>query len=284
MNLFRSLLTLLILLNLSACASIISSATQKMADNLSLAMLNQDDLEIAKAGTPAYLIMIESLVEGDPENVSLLLSASRLYGSYTSAFVEDKERARRLANKSLSFAQKAVCIDLKDLCKASDARLDEFQQTLGDIHARDQPLLFAYAAAWAGWLQDNTDDWNAVAQIPKLNAMLQRSVELDEGYDNGAAYLYLGVLASQIPPSLGGRPEQGRAYFEKALELSDGKNLMAKVLFAEHYSRLVFDQGLHDQLLKDVLAADPHIPEFTLINTLAQQRAALLLAESPEFF
>ena len=40
----------------------------------------------------------------------------------------------------------------------------------------------------------------------------------------------------------------------RAVEISGGRNLMAKVLFARHYARLVFDQGLHDRLLGEVLA------------------------------
>ena len=289
MKMTRYLFTFLLLIpiligNLSGCASIISSATQKMADNLSLAMLNQNDLGIVKAGSPAYLIMIDSLIEGDPNNVSLLISGSKLYGSYTSAFVEDEERSKRLADKSLSFARRALCLDLKALCNKLDSKLDEIKPVLNTIKKKQQPLLFAFASAWAGWIQVNTDDWNAIAQIPKLTAMLKRSVELDESYDSGGAYLYLGVLASQIPPSLGGKPEEGRNYFEKALRLSEGKNLMVNVLFAEHYTRLVFDQDLHDQLLKTVLAANQAEPGLTLINTLAKKRAAALLAESPDYF
>ncbi len=284
MNMTRLFLISFLIINLSGCASIISSATQKMADNLSLAMLNQNDLDIVKAGSPAYLIMIDSLIEGDPDNVSLLISGSKLYGSYTSAFVEDEERSKRLAEKSLSFAHRALCIDLKTLCQKLDSKLDEIQPVLNKVKLKQQPLLLAYASAWAGWIQVNTDDWNAIAQIPKLTAMLKRSVELDENYDSGSAYLYLGVLASQIPPSLGGKPEQGRAYFEKALTLSEGKNLMVNVLFAEHYTRLVFDQDLHDQLLKTVLTANQAEPGYTLINTLAKKRASELLAESPDYF
>ena len=119
-----------------------------------------------------------------PDNVSLLLSGSKLYGSYTSAFVEDEERSKRLAEKSLSFAHRALCIDLKALCQKLDSKLDEIQPVLNKVKLKQQPLLFAYASAWAGWIQVNTDDWNAIAQIPKLTAMLKRSVELDENYDN----------------------------------------------------------------------------------------------------
>ena len=76
----------------------------------------------------------------------------------------------------------------------------------------------------------------------------------------------------------------GRRHFERALELSEGKNLMVKVLYARHYARLVFDRELHDRLLREVLAAPAEAPGLTLINTLAQRQAKELLAGSADYF
>jgi hypothetical protein len=275
---------LLIMPLLSGCVSLVSSATQKMADNLTMAMLNQNDLETVKAGAPAYLIMLDSLIEGDPDNSNMLIAGSSLYGAYTSAFVEDELRAKRLAGKSLTYAKRALCLELSQLCQQLDTRLDDMLPALKEVERDQLPVLYAFASAWAGWIQINASDWNAIAQIPKLNAMFMHSLELDEQYDRGGAHLYLGVLSSQVPPSLGGKPEKGRAHFEKAQLLSGHKNLMVNVLFAEHYARLVFDQELHDRLLKQVLSTDAEEAGLTLINTLARQRAASLLEESSDYF
>ena len=283
MNFTMFPLAILILL-LSGCSSLIGSATQKMANNLSVAMLNQDDPQTVRAAAPAYLIMLDSMIEGDPENVAILHSASKLYASYSSAFVTEQARSMRLANKSMTYARRALCLSLELICARIDDKLDDLQPAIDQLTVKQQPHLYAFASAWANWIQINSGDWNALAQLPKLTAMLEQSVKLDEAYDHGGAYLYLGVLSSQIPPSLGGNPQQGRDYFEKALTLSQEKNLMVKVLMAEHYARLVFDQELHDQLLNEVLKSDPLQPELTLINTLAQTRATQLLAESAEFF
>jgi hypothetical protein len=83
---------------------------------------------------------------------------------------------------------------------------------------------------------------------------------------------------------MGGHPEVGRLHFERAIELSQGRNLLAKVMFAQQYARLVFDRDLHDRLLEEVLAADPEASGLTLSNVLAQQQALELLAGSPDFF
>ncbi len=66
------------ILLLSGCASLISSATTRMADNITLAILNQNDLETVRLGAPAYLLMLDGLIEGDAENTDLLLAGAKL--------------------------------------------------------------------------------------------------------------------------------------------------------------------------------------------------------------
>jgi hypothetical protein len=56
------------------------------------------------------------------------------------------------------------------------------------------------------------------------------------------------------------------------------------VVYAERYARMLYDRPLHDRLLEEVLAADPDVPGLVLQNTLAQQRARLLLAEADTYF
>ncbi|HEX4974769.1 MAG TPA: TRAP transporter TatT component family protein, partial [Pseudomonadales bacterium] len=84
--------------------------------------------------------------------------------------------------------------------------------------------------------------------------------------------------------ALGGKPEEGKQHFERAIAISEGKNLLVKVMYAEQYARLVFDQKLHDRLLNEVISSNPVVPELTLINTFAQEKAHKLLAESKDYF
>ena len=280
----RATIGLAAILMLSGCASLISSATARMADNLTTAMLNQNDLDTVREGAPAYLIMIDGLIEGDPENTDLLLAGSKLYFSYTSAFIDDEERAKRLADRSLAYAKTALCLEIPDFCIVLSEKLAIFKQALGNTSIRDLPVIYGYASALTIWIQANAADWGAIAKLPQLTVLFERSVELDETFDQGGAHVFLGVLGTKLPPSFGGKPEKGRAHFERAIEISEGKNLMIHVLMAESYARLVFNQALHDELLQTVLEQPASEPGFTLINTLAKQRAAVLLAESNDFF
>ncbi|MCZ6883049.1 MAG: TRAP transporter TatT component family protein [Gammaproteobacteria bacterium] len=272
------------ILLLTGCASLISSATTRMADNITLAILNQNDLETVRLGAPAYLLMLDGLIEGDAENTDLLLAGAKLYSSYTSAFIEDEERAKRLAEKSFGYARTALCLEVPKLCQALPAQLKEFKRLLDDTAINDMPVLYGFATAWASWIQVNADDWNALAELPKLTVLFEQCIKLDENYDNGGSHIYLGVLSTQLPPSLGGKPEKGRAHFERANEISAGKNLMINVLMAQHYARMVFDQELHDQLLQAVLTEPAEVPGLTLINTIAKLQASELLEESVDFF
>ncbi|MFT5657222.1 MAG: hypothetical protein ACI9KN_000494 [Gammaproteobacteria bacterium] len=280
----RNIIGLAIIILLSGCASIISSTTSRFANNLTLAILNQNDLETVRAGAPAYLIMVDGFIEDDPESTSLLLSGSKLYSSYNSAFVDDELRSKKMAERSLAYAKTALCIELPQICNALPLRLDAFTDSLETADKDDLPVLHGFASAWAGSIQSNPEDWNAIANIPKLKSSFERSIELDENFDSGSGHIYLGVLATQIPPALGGKPEIGRVHFEKAIEISNGHNLMIKVLMAQHYARLVFDRTLHDKLLESVLSEPADFAGFTLINTLAKQQARVLLDESDDFF
>jgi len=71
------------------------------------------------------------------------------------------------------------------------------------------------------------------------------------------------------PDVAGGKPEAGRAHFERAIALSDGRNLIAKVELARRYARMMFDRRLHDTLLQDVMQAEIEAPGLTLSNALA---------------
>jgi len=91
-------------------------------------------------------------------------------------------------------------------------------------------------------------------------------------------------MNSLLPPAYGGKPDLARDLFEDALRRSGGRNQMVRVMYAKQYARLVFDQGLHDRLLKEALAADPKAPGLTLTNMLARDQALALQTSSKDYF
>jgi hypothetical protein len=284
MRLIRLFPLLLTLLAISGCASFVTSASSKFANNLSGAILNQDDPETVEAGMPSYLLLVDSLIQGDPKNEDMLLAGSKLYGAYAAAFVKEPERAKRLALKARDYSDRALCVHEAKLCGVMERPYEEFAAAIGKLKVGDVPLLYATATAWAGWIQANSGDWNAIATLPKVKAMMMRVVELDETYSHGEAHLYLGVFATLLPPALGGKPEEGRVHFERAIELSAGRDLMAKVEYARRYARITYNRPLHDRLLQEVLDADAVAPGLTLSNVLAKRQASELLKSADSYF
>ncbi|MCD4722247.1 MAG: TRAP transporter TatT component family protein [Desulfobacula sp.] len=261
-----------------------SSATSDMMEHLSSTILNNDDLTLVKTGAPAYLLMIDSLISKDPENDTLLSTASMLYTAYADLFVKDVDRSRKMAAKALNYANRAICLEKNNACMLKSKTFEEFEKIISNMKKKHVPALFALGNAWAGWIMANKNDFNAIADMSHIELIMQRVIELDETYRDGAAYLYLGTLATLLPPALGGKPELGKQYFEKAVKLSRGKNLMVKVLYAKLYAKMIFDRKLHDQLLKDVIAADPYVSGYTLINIQAQIQARELIDGADDYF
>ena len=268
----------------SGCATLVSNATQSFADDLSAVILNSEDPALVRDGAPAFLLLLDGLLGEDPQDAGLLASASSLNASYATAFVTDPVRQTLFANKAFDYALLAACKGLKNACGVRDREFDEFEGWVATLADKDVPLAYGLGTAWAGWIQANAADWAAIAELGKVKALMARVAQLNPGYEYGGPELYLGVFETLLPPAMGGKPDVGRAHFERAIELSEGKFLPAKVFFAQQYARLVFDRELHDSLLNEVISAEAQVDGLTLINLIAKEQASALLESADEYF
>ena len=255
----------------------------RAADTLSAAILNQDDPELVSSGIPAYLLLVDGLISQHPDNGALLSAGAQLFAVYGARFAPP-ERAISLTAKARRYGQRAICLAHDPACHWQDADYERLVVELNAVGKKNIGPLYAYAVSWLANLDATSEDWTAVAELPWVQAVLERALALDETYEHGAIHGYLGILNSLRPPALGGQPDVARAHFERAIELSGGRDLSIKVEYARRYARLVFDQELHDRLLTDVLNAPAEAPAYTLFNVLAKQDAEALLATSKEYF
>lgn len=266
------------LVALSGCAAL------ELGENLPRAIADQPDPAVVRDGAPAYLVTVDAMILGDPEDEDLLLAGAKLYSLYAALFAQDEERAKRLSERAFDYASRALCAEEEEACALADRTMDEVGALAKEFDEDELPTLHAYGAAWLLYVKTHAADWNAVAQLPKIEVLLDRVAAIDESYDGGSVHLYLGLLKTALPPALGGRPEEARLHFERALALSGGKNLSVKVAFARNYARLLYDRPLHDRLLNEVLAADPRVEGYTLTNTLAKEEARRLLDSAEDYF
>jgi hypothetical protein len=273
-----------LLLLLGACASVMQSATNDMAANLSAAIMNQDDPETVRDGAPAYLLMLDSFIEGSPDNAAMLSAAAELYAAYGVIFVDDQQRADRLTRRSLGYGYQSLCASNKSACGIEDMSFRQFEDVLGELDKEDAPSLFTFGLTTIAYIKVHSDDWGAMAKLPRVEAALKRVKGLDPDYQPVQVERYLAVLNTIRPPALGGNFDAGKTHYERALALSGGKDLSINVDYARYYARTLYDRELHDRLLNEVLSAEPVQDGYTLFNTLAQREAQELLDAADDYF
>jgi len=280
--------SVLLIVNLNfiiACAPIVSNITDNLARNLSDAVLNQEDPKIVRDGAPAYLLLLDSLVAGNPENPVILSSASDLYTSYSAIFVNDANRSKILSERALKYSKKALCISYEDSCNWDDYSFDDFNLSLDDFDMKYSDLLLTYSTSYLVYIRSHSNDWNAIARLPYIESALEYYVEKNPETENiDSVYTYLGILSTLLPPALGGDYEKGKRYFENAIEFSGDQNLSAKVEYALSYARSLYDRELHDKLLQEVISSNPVKKNYTLLNVIAKEQASAMLEDADEYF
>jgi len=280
----RLTIIFLILLLLNACASVMQSATNDMAANLNSAIMNQDDPETVRDGAPAYLLLLDSFIAGSPDNAAMLAAAAELYAAYGVIFVADPQRADRLTRRALSYSERALCANNKLACGIQELSFPEFEIVLGKLNKKDTASLFTYSLSSIAFIKVHSDNWGAMTRLPNVESALKRVQVLDPQYQAVQVEHFLGILNTFRPPALGGNFEAGKMHFERALALSNGKDLSINVDYARFYARTLYDRELHDQLLNDVMSAEPEQDGYTLFNTLAQREAQELLDAADDYF
>jgi len=278
------LLLLLGSMLLSGCNALMSKATGGMASNLSAAILNQDDPETVRVGIPAYLIMLDSFVAGAPDDVALLTAAAELYAAYGVVFVDDPERAKRLTRRSWDYGQRALCSANVNTCGMASLHLQDMETVLDTLDKKDCEPLYTYGLSWLAYIQAHADEADALVRLPQAAVVMSRTQELDPDYRPGQVEMYLAILNTIRPPALGGNFSAGRVHYERAIEITNGRDLSIQVAFARYYARPLYDRELHDRILKKVLMANPVEPSLTLTNTLAQREARILLNNADDYF
>lgn len=281
----RRSIFILIFLFANGCSYLMSSATEDFGENLKYTILNQNDPQIVAEALPAYLLLQESLLVKDPDNEVLLMSTANLYASYNTLVDNlDPIRKQRFSQKAFDLALHAACIYKQDFCELNTRKFDDFTPIIEQSTVDDLDILYSLGARWISWIQANQTDWNAIAQLAQVKYIMSHVITIKEDYKQGEAYLYSGVMESIIPPALGGKPDVAKHNFEKALQLSNHRNLMVQFLYAKHYARMMFDRDLHDSLLNKVMSASAEQDKLTLSNTLAKQMAKKLLKSAGDYF
>jgi tetratricopeptide (TPR) repeat protein len=271
----------------SGCVQTLAIRTMGDIMDYGLEAFNEEgDLELAGSALGSNLKLIEALIKGDPENEKLLLIAAQGFNAYAMAFAEDDsvERARVFYVRGRDYAMRVLTRNQR-IKEALDKDITSLQAALKTLSKDDVPAVFWTAFGWGSYINISRSDIGAMADLPKVLAMMEFVRDTDPKYYYGGPYLILGSIEGSVPRVLGGKPEKAKEYFERALAVNGGKFLLTYVYYAKTYAVQEQDQELFESLLTKVDEASVDIlPEARLSNAIAKKKAKLLRSRINDLF
>jgi len=294
-------LALALVLGLGAGCSVKRMAVNKLGDALAgggATFASDDDPELIKAAVPFSLKLMESLLAESPRHKGLLFATSSGFTQYAYAFVqqeadeiesEDFTRATAMRDRAKRLYLRARNYGLRGL-EASHPAFSEKLRTdpravAASARAKDVPLLYWTAASWAAAISLSKDDPALIAEIPQMEALMDRALELDESFDAGAIHSFLITYEMARQGASGDPAERSRKHFERAIALSRSQQAAPFVSFAEAVCVQKQDLKQFHALLQRALEINPDLhPEYRLVNLIMQRRAKWLLAKRDDLF
>jgi hypothetical protein len=234
---------------------------------------------------PAYLMLIDGLIQAWPENDQLLIAGAQTYSTYASVFVEDqdKEYANLLYERGKQYALRSL--EIRGLKNPLRSLFDDFKEGLQRLGKKDISYIFWSATCWANWILLNLDSMEAMSELPKVEWMMRRVLDLDEGFYYGGPHLFLGIWYASRPKMAGGDLKKAQEHFLQAINLGQGRFLMAYVYYAKYYARNIMDKELFISTLQEVLGTSTETtPDLILLNAVAKRQAKELLTRVEEYF
>jgi len=291
---------LLIAFFLNGC-SFNSLVTNKVGDavaNGGSSYARDDDPELIRAATPFSLKLTESLLDQNPTHRGLLLAAAGGFTQYTYAFVQQdadeieehdvkaaanlRDRARRLYTRARDYGLRGLDSAHPGLARAlsSNPAIAVRETSVDDV-----ALLYWTAVSWAAVIALSKDNPEAIADLPSVDALIFRALDLNEGFNDGAIHTFL--ISYEMGRPTGGRDAESRArkHFERAIELTQGQQVAPYVAYAETVCVAKQDRAQFEILLRRALAVDVGAhPDWKLANIVMQRRARWLLARTDRLF
>ncbi len=255
------------------------------------------DYELAGEALPGNIVQMEGLLRVVPENEILVTNAIKLYTAYAYGWIEDRveqlqaendyaeaeeqlTRARYMYMRARDLSKHLIALEHEGFDEAYDGGLEEFEKWLDEEFETDEPEdaagLFFAGYSWASYINASKSDMAAVADLPFAVALVERSVEIDPTFFNGSGTVLLAVVGTSAP---GANLDEAGPLWERAMEVTEGKNLLVKVNMARTYAVKRQDREMYIRLLTEVLEAGDINPEARLQNMIAKRRAERYLAQ-----
>ncbi len=261
------------------------------------------DWESAGYAAASGIVQLEGLHSVSPDNEALSLTLVKAYMAYAYGWVMDAhdiaeargdfETADHEQRRAYLMYTRAKNVALRVL-RNRDAHFAEYLAkdpvTLRAYLAKhfhdvddDVPPLFWLVMSWNAAV-NNSPSMDEFVDMPAIRTIAEWIAHQNAAYEDAGVLVFLGGFASSYPKQLGGNPEQGKAYFERALALTQRRNHIALVNYATLYGINAQDRELFVSLLREVVQAGDAGGRYRLGNKVARRRALRFLARVDELF
>ncbi len=286
---FRALAPLLLLTVLAGCSATQYSVRHVMVpllENSRTAAYLSDDTRTFGDAAPSNLFLLEGMVHTDPENEELRLNTAMLYFFYGFAYIEeeDPDYASLLYGKGLNHAWTALAADC-DLPEDRGISFNEFETLVPSIGLDQVPAAVWTAICWSQYISLHLDETSVMRDIPKVQALLERAIELDGNYFEGMPYVMQGVLHAFKPKIMGGDTDASAASFARAFAISGNSFQLSRFFYARYYTYRMMDVDLFTETLEGIINAEPIKDDpYLLLNMIAAEKSHKLLEEADDIF
>jgi predicted anti-sigma-YlaC factor YlaD len=295
------MLCVLLLFCGSGGCSVRRYALNQVSDALSRSgstFASDDDPDLVKAAAPFSLKLIESLLTENPRHRGLLLAAASGFTQYAFAFVQEdadeveaqdlataealRARSRRLYLRAHQYGLRGLEAQHPGI---TNALLADPKAAVAVAGTNDVPFLYWTTAAWAAAISLSKDNPELIGQLPAVEALMDRALQLNEAYGNGAIHSFLVSYEMNRPAGTGDPAARARQHYERALALSHGQDAGVFVALAEAVTIQKQDLKEFESLLNQALAVPIEAsPETRMLNLVWQRRARWLLSRKTELF
>ena len=270
----------------AGCVKMALRFSPSLIPNFTNAFFEECDPDLAEQSLPSNLKLMEGLLKNDPDNSQLLTALCMGFTGYAMLFVEDDdpERASTLYYRARTYGFRAIGRNASRL-KDAGLKKDNVRGRLLIYGEKEIEALSWTAISWNAWINLNLDKPAALAQLDAAQACLERVLEIQPDHFHGLSYIMKGSILASMPVALGGKHGRAKTCFEKAINVSHGKFLLAQYYFAKYYAVRVQDKELFLKLVKEIESSPSDgLKEACLINAVMKKKAKRLMEMSEELF
>lgn len=261
------------------------------------AFYEESDYELARQGLESNIKLIEVFYKAEPTSDDIRILLSQAYGGYSYVFLDtelvnspkDKEKSLRVGSRMNEFYSRGLKYGLSvlqdDVIIKRALETNDLELLENELHnIKDEEPLFWASFNWALLLNANRHSSDRLVELPKIKALLDRTIELNKSYFHGAPLALKGVIECSMPKMLGGKPQDGAALMEEALKISERKFLIIHLLYAQYCAPALQDKKLFAKLVDEIQKAPLGEGDVVLMNNAVKLKTPQIKASISELF